>query len=429
MTAEDKRRSRRHMAHLEVDLDYPGWSRRVIATDVSRHGLFVETADPPPEKQLVQIKIHLERSAIHATAYVTRAEQGEKRSGVGLSLFALSLAAKSHWTTYIFALSGGDARERPASRQKDIPSFLLRIPTLEKLSDFRLRVLPTGVVYLQTPVLRPPKTFVAVILIHPETEAEFTLFGTVQRIHARNPRGMEIRLEPITDTEYAGFVSFAELGVGEASASDALTFDIDEAPILETSGRVVFDEPPVSEQFEWRNVSGTHVVDVGLGAANETTIDASPIDQSTEDPTELPAPSGSASFDALVSCKECGFEAHVRLGDADGRMGDLGRWVAYWSPKEQMLFSVLRLKPRAQRQAALERIEARERDERVPLSFAFQVADLTMAPRSPSGQRLTLTEAADSIGDAAGAVLDHGTATLATLCDRCRKGPWTVARA
>ncbi len=431
MTSEDKRRSRRHITRLDVDLEYPGWSRRVVAKDVSRHGLFVETSEPPRERQLLQASIHIPGSVVHATTFVTRAVR-DGMPGVGLQLFALSLAAKDRWERFIFRLSGGDPHELPAPRTADLPSFLLRFPSFEKLVDFQVRVLPSGVVYLQTPVLRPAKTLVAVVLIHPVTEAEMTLFGSVLRTHNRTPRGMEIRLEPITDDDWARFSRFVELGDShdQIRPYEEPSFDIDEeaAATPPSAPPIVEDAPPVSDQFDWGAVSDHNIVDLGLNLANEATIDLTPIDATTEAHTELPAPIRDGWFETRVTCSACELDSTVRLGDADGQLGDLGRWVPYWSPKEQTLVSVLRLKPKLEREQILARLGESAISKKIPLQFAFEVADLTLAPKSPAGERVHYSEAARAVADALEVIAHEGRAVLTAPCERCRKGYWTARR-
>src|SRR5688572_18487520 len=104
-SGSEQRRSPRHKMKLQVEL-IEGPRRRTLTTvDVSRHGLFIATDDPPRERYLLQLNIQIPSGPLPATAFVARTAQG-RNSGVGVQFFALSAQSKERWDSFIFELSG-----------------------------------------------------------------------------------------------------------------------------------------------------------------------------------------------------------------------------------------------------------------------------------------------------------------------------------
>src|SRR5688572_17388206 len=107
-TQPEQRRSPRHKKCLEVELIEGQKKRRVFTIDVSRHGLFIATDDPPRERFLLQLSVQIPSGPLPATAFVARrvaADRG-RPAGVGVQFFALSAQSKDRWDTYVFELAG-----------------------------------------------------------------------------------------------------------------------------------------------------------------------------------------------------------------------------------------------------------------------------------------------------------------------------------
>jgi hypothetical protein len=102
---KDQRRSPRFRHELLVELHEKQRTRKLYALDVGRHGLFLATDDPPHERHLVQLTVHLPEGPIRAAASVMRTIKGRADvDGVGVQFFALSGIAKQRWDDFIFAL-------------------------------------------------------------------------------------------------------------------------------------------------------------------------------------------------------------------------------------------------------------------------------------------------------------------------------------
>lgn len=196
--------------------------RRGRAIDVARHGLFVAVVDPPQNRHLVQVVIHLPepfRGTVQAAATVSRTLSGQ---GVGLSLFALSDDAKNRWDHFIASLqhhqhqqsATPDASAAPAGGAgTGAPSFLLRLKTLERLREFQRTHVTIGGTVLFTPVLLPENAPVAVVVVHPTTHQEHVLLGRVYRSIAQPPKRLEILFANI---DHVGFDAFVATGVAQA---------------------------------------------------------------------------------------------------------------------------------------------------------------------------------------------------------------------
>src|SRR5262249_13509269 len=129
----EQRKSQRHRCRLPVDLSLHGRVRRMYTFDVSRHGLFVETPEIVRERFLVQTSIQLPDGPLNATSSVSRRVGPEASvQGLGLQLFAISLAAKERWDRFVHSL-GGDVPSAP--KGPDAASFLVKLPSLARLRE------------------------------------------------------------------------------------------------------------------------------------------------------------------------------------------------------------------------------------------------------------------------------------------------------
>ncbi len=217
--SKDQRRSKRFRFHVDVDISDRRGVRRGRAVDVARHGLFVAIVDPPHNRHLVQVVIHLPppfSGAVHVAATVSRTLSGQ---GVGLSLFALSDDAKRRWDHFITALQTHQQQlstttplaQLPAASAHAVPSFLLRLKTQARLEEFQRTHVVAGGTVLFTPVLLPAGAPVALVVVHPKTEQEHILGGRVHRAIATSPKRLEILFDASLDRER--FRAFVDSGI------------------------------------------------------------------------------------------------------------------------------------------------------------------------------------------------------------------------
>lgn len=262
----DQRRSPRFPWSLPVVLMH-GTERQVVQTvDVSQHGLFVATDRPPRERFLVTLSIHLPDGPLPATAFVSRGVQGRgtRPGGVGLQLFALGTQEKGRWDRFVQTVGG--RRPPPASEEgagdaplSQRPVFLLKLRDGARLREFHERNVLTGGLYLATPVIKPVGSELSLVVVHPDTEAEVTLYGYVERVRTDRPKGMEIRLQPaLTADQQAAFQRFVETGATPTAEDGTIDIVIEEPE--------PFDRQPgaVTGEFDWRDVSDELIVDLDL---------------------------------------------------------------------------------------------------------------------------------------------------------------------
>ena len=449
----DQRRSKRYPCHLPVDLLIEGQPSRVDATNVSRHGMFIETGTPPTERFVLQVMLHLPDGPLPATAFVTRRSR-RGATGAGLQFFTMSSTVKQRWDYYIYWLAnrspftqatGPTPLRRPPGEER--ATFLVKLESIAALKRVMHHNFPLGSIYLATPLLHRVGELVSVILIHPGTEEEFVLLGSIHRVREENPRGVEIRLEELSDAQRETFARFVGVAVEEVPRLHRtpkpreqtldLPIDVTEPMHLERA-----------EQLDWDSVSADLIIDLDLSAAAGTG-DILLSDQPTRDAqANWPALDGDEPLNesgvtldldtppTLVACEcaACGpFEPPLMLGEPAGPLALLAHYHLYWSPDAKTLVSVLRLKPARERREHLGEVGGLEGEmvkQQVPLSLAFEVADLAETAKCPLTEGpLEDLPALAAVETACRRLAEQERAQIeGSVCPRLRHGVWYVSR-
>jgi hypothetical protein len=108
--ASDQRRDERYGFRLPVTL-LRGREEVPLATeDVSYHGLFLDTEEPPPLRHLVRMRVlippyHRELQVFGMTVHHAG---GPARRGAGVQLYALDRAARTIWGNFVTRVRLGD---------------------------------------------------------------------------------------------------------------------------------------------------------------------------------------------------------------------------------------------------------------------------------------------------------------------------------
>jgi Tfp pilus assembly protein PilZ len=444
-SGSEQRRSPRHRVKLQVEL-IEGQRRRTLQTvDVSRHGLFISTDDPPRERYLLQLSIKIPTGPLPATAFVARTAQG-RVPGVGVQFFALSAQSKERWDAYIFELSGvapppitGDIVKKP-----DVATFLIKLKDKRRLNEFYEKNVARGGLYMATPVIKEAGAEVGLVVIHPDTEQEYFIPGTVERVCTDHPKGMEIKLDVDRDKK-AQFLKFVSTGIGPEVLEPATTDhrkQVDSLPLVteqqiseDISIDIVVNEDLIeeSEQFQWNELSdnsGVLTFDIAVDDDDADTrdtddllvpkgtpppeIDIAPPPKSktadvkieavnpkkpTRDLAPTPTPRGgtlvprdtarlyelpSETMTVKVSCSACGDEfGAAELGAIGGPLGLLAARHPYWCKYEDRIVSVVRLNSSSERSAAKQHLGDDARRQGVTFALAFEIADLSEPPRCP----------------------------------------------
>jgi hypothetical protein len=236
----ERRQATRHAQKLDVEVHSKTERVPLQALDVSRHGLFVMTAKPAPLHHAVLLTVHLRGGPFETMATVARrqVEHGAGSLGMGLKLFCLGAQAKSRWDQFVASLDapGLNLPVRGVDPTGNGAVFLVQPDDVAALYEFFIsNVMGSRTLYL-SPAIRAIGAPVHVVLVHPITHDEMTLFATVVEWNADHPLRMGIRFDNLdgeTRRAFKGFLGPVP-GVGTLSMPDS-------APLL-TQDRVPWTE-------------------------------------------------------------------------------------------------------------------------------------------------------------------------------------------
>ena len=444
----EQRRSRRFPRILPVEIIIGRETVSAETVDVSRHGLFIATEAEMAERQLVQLTIGLPSGPLAATAVVSHRKATGGHDGAGLQLFALSTASKTLWDEFVYSLDAAGLAPTPSPVAPDTATFLIKLKNVNRLLEFYDRNVRAGAVYLTTPVLREQGAKIALNIIHPDSEEEFVLPGTVASVCMDSPKGMEIHLDRMPSADLAEFREFVTTGarpippapvVGPPPTSP-------EAPSEDLSIDIIVDDDALedSTQFVWRDVTDDDLVidfdTSGFSEVRDGTQDLVPISAETL-AKEITSPYETSQDVATtlgperevlisVRCSECGSDyGSLRLGPAKGDLGVIAAHQPYWWPGEQKIVSILRLNPPEERQKARARLGEVELNRTISLRLAFKVADMSGPPRCPDGTAARVTPLIRSLKEAVPDLVKNERTELKSVrCSACQHRGLVVER-
>jgi len=261
--SSDNRRYPRFPTAIECTLKLRDGARKLVTANVSRHGAFLRTDEPRPERELIQIRFGTPDTPVEAMCMVVRTFPTNAPSpagpGMGVDFFAISRDAKNTWDAFIQDVKtrgygpgvrpdgraineekvdeaveleegeltdlvvldetdevAGDERD-PTVRQypRERACFLVRMTDKEQLRDFLSVDINQGGMFLRTPVLRKRGETVDLVIVHPDTTDEFSLAGKVVRVtdHEDTQRsGLGIRFARMNGRKLQAFTDFIETG-------------------------------------------------------------------------------------------------------------------------------------------------------------------------------------------------------------------------
>ncbi|MEQ9503713.1 MAG: PilZ domain-containing protein [Deltaproteobacteria bacterium] len=447
----EQRRSQRYPQSLPVQLTVGRTKVDANTLDVSRHGLFVKTDAAVEERQLLQLSIDIPSGPLPATAVVSHRKLGQT-PGLGLQLFALSSASKARWDEFVYGLDAAGVAPAPSRTAPDTPTFLIKLKNVNRLLEFYDRNVRAGALYLTTPVLREQGTKVALNMIHPDSEEEFVLTGSIASVCMDTPKGMEIHLDRMSDSALAGFREYVTTGVPpevpeRVPSAEAVPASIptEEALSEDLSIDIVVDEGALedSTQFVWRDVSEDDLVidfdTTGMGEVRKGTTDLAPIteDNLSRDITSpYPQTPITASLGperellVAVRCDKCEADyGSLRLGPAKGDLGVIASHQPYWWPSEQKIVSILRLNPPDERRELRAQLGEVELNRPISLRLAFKIADMSGPPRCPDGTAARVTPLIRALKEAITALGDDPRIDLDVVrCSACQERGVVVER-
>lgn len=192
--------------------------------DVSRHGIFVKMADPPPLSHIVALTINLPAGAFDVMATVQRRRtDGFDEQGAGMLFFCMGASGRARWDTYV---EGGidpgllvTATTRPSAAAA---TFLVQLPDVSSLLQFfDDKIVPLRTVYVMPPV-RQVGAHLDVVLVHPDTDEEAVFGAAVVELNSDRPGRMGIRFDPLGRAQRRAFLAMLGPipGVGTLSQPD-----------------------------------------------------------------------------------------------------------------------------------------------------------------------------------------------------------------
>jgi hypothetical protein len=476
-TTNDLRRSRRYRQALRVDVVDKRGTRTGTAVDVARHGLFVAIVDPPHNRHLVQLTLHLPDGPLQAAATVARVLPGQ---GVGLALFALSADAKRRWDAFIALAQQHEQAHTsrpptspfmpslsPSPSPSQLPSFLVRLKTIERLREYLQNHVAVGGTVLYTPVLPPQGSGVQLIVVHPRTWAEYPLYGVIHRAVATPPKHLEILFSGVDVEAFARYiedgrapstpptpVSTTPSTAGPASEPEPeLEIEIDDDDSLMQEEPVKWDlrceivdalgdddedtigtrrgpADPMDEVTDPRRGAGSggstllgFSIDVDLDLKADDGLDAD--EELLIDDTVAAADPGLRPISLRLFCEDadCATEAYtVELGPCGGVLGLVADQVPFWSAAHERVVSVPRLVPAETRRARFARYVAGggSLGDVVTLGTFLAAADLAEAPRHPvTAEALRSSRAIERLASAARHAVAGEPAVTKVRCPTC----------
>lgn len=248
----NKRRSERYRIELPVWLKDSHGGEHTVTADVSAHGIAVFTERTRTLRQYVELELRLPSSRIGVTAMVARStdelqhHDGRRGRGIGLDFFLFDSRAKLEWQKFMSQARtevenqntedrveaspgaapripsfddheetvGGDPEE---PEEEGTPTFIIKPRDLGRLWAFFRGELSKGTVRIETPIAHAIGEPVELLVVHPSSQAEWTLTGEVARTdeHGRGGRPvLEIGLIGLDAEARTAFRNFVATGQG-----------------------------------------------------------------------------------------------------------------------------------------------------------------------------------------------------------------------
>jgi Tfp pilus assembly protein PilZ len=172
----------------------------LLTGDVSHRGFFLRTDDPPPLRQLLQVKLKLppenDELVVHAMAvFVVPAGAGGKIPGVGLQLYAGGADVRQRWERFVHwvAKTYPDSLDTPAKPlpaapdavQRQFPrvhrTLTVRAQTIGDLHHLVTTDVSRGGMFLRTALDVAIGSELRLFVAHPRTGLTFAVDTVVRR--------------------------------------------------------------------------------------------------------------------------------------------------------------------------------------------------------------------------------------------------------
>lgn len=242
MGHREQRRDRRFRYRLPVTLVRGAQEVALLSDDVSFRGLFLRTDDPPPLRQLLQLRLRLppenDELRVHAMAVFTVAPGTEGRTpGVGVQLYALGDEARQRWERFVRWVAATHpesdaARVRPKPSAPDpvhrrfprvARTLTVRTPSVDDLQVLVTRDVSRGGKFLRTTADLPVGSELRLLVAHPRTGQTFAVDAIVRRRVEGPPEraGIGVEFVGLDEKRREELASFAGLDESVPDAGGA----------------------------------------------------------------------------------------------------------------------------------------------------------------------------------------------------------------
>lgn len=238
----EQRRDRRFRYQLPVTLLRGAQEVSLLSDDVSFRGLFLRTDDPPPLRQLVQLRMRLppgnDELRVHAMAVFSVPPGTAGRTpGVGVQLYALGDEVRQRWERFVRWVAethpeGAAPRNPPGPAAPDpvhrrfprvARTLTVRTPSVDDLQVLVTRDVSRGGKFLRTSLDVPVGSALRLLVAHPRTGQTFAVDAIVRRRVEGPPEraGIGVEFVGLDDQRREALAAFAGLDEAGRDAGGA----------------------------------------------------------------------------------------------------------------------------------------------------------------------------------------------------------------
>ncbi len=247
----EKRRDKRYRYRMPAVLVRGTREVPLLTGDVGYRGLFLRTDDPPPLRQLLQVKLNLPPESspftVHAMAvFVVPAGTPGRDPGAGLQLYAVSGEARQRWDRFVqwVGQSHPESLETPVKAAAQAPDTVNRqYPRIRRelsvraqsIRDLHLLVtedVSRGGMFLRTGIDLAIGSEVRLLVAHPLTGQTVALDTVVRRRveHPPDRAGLGVELFGLDEKRREEFAELA--GLDEEPGEEGVVYVAKDDPLL-----------------------------------------------------------------------------------------------------------------------------------------------------------------------------------------------------
>jgi Tfp pilus assembly protein PilZ len=247
----EKRRDKRYRYQMPAVLVRGTRDVSLLTGDIGYRGLFLRTDDPPPLRQLLQVKLRLpprnDELTVHAMAvFVVPGGTTGRAPGVGLQLYAVNGDARQRWDRFVqwVATSHPDSLEAPVKPAVAAPDTVNRqfprirmalsvtAQSIRDLDSIVTADVSRGGMFLRTGLDVAIGSELRLLVTHPLTGHTVGVDAVVRRRvdHPPARAGLGVELFGLDEERREAFVEVA--GLDEPSNEEGVVYVAKDDPLL-----------------------------------------------------------------------------------------------------------------------------------------------------------------------------------------------------